>query len=252
MSEQKPNLLEKLGKSRIDFQAAEIKKTGKNSYVGFDYYELHDILPKINELSLQYRFICAVSFNSEMATLTITDIDDKSQSVTFTSPMAEVNLKGAHSIQNLGAVQTYMRRYLYMIAFEIVECDSFDGSIGSKDSNKSEKPTTAPKSNNGVSNQSQSQAPKPQNKTPSISEKDTIGKAIGEILNATNTDKLSFFTEGEIDAERKIFAHGDINAAKVQHDRLKKELEKRIAAYVPIPFEDDYPFEQDKEEPEIF
>ena len=250
MSEQKPNLLEKLGKSRIDFQAAEIKKTGKNSYVGFDYYELHDILPKINELSLQYRFICAVSFNSEMATLTITDIDDKAQTVTFTSPMADVNLKGAHSIQNLGAVQTYMRRYLYMIAFEIVECDSFDGSMGSKDSNKSEKPTTALKNNNGVSNQPQSQAPKPQNKTPPIIEKDAIGKTIGEILKTLNQDGLSLFTKEEIEAERNIFYHGNTQAVKVQYDRLKKELEKRIAAYVPIPFEDDYPFEQ--EEPEIF
>jgi len=31
-----------------------------------------------------------------------------------------------HDVQNLGAVQTYLRRYLYVNAFEIVEHDAID------------------------------------------------------------------------------------------------------------------------------
>jgi len=31
-----------------------------------------------------------------------------------------------HDVQNLGAVQTYLRRYLYVAAFEIVEADQID------------------------------------------------------------------------------------------------------------------------------
>jgi hypothetical protein len=40
--------------------------------------------------------------------------------------MREANLKGTHPIQNLGAVETYSRRYLYTIAFDIVESDTLD------------------------------------------------------------------------------------------------------------------------------
>ena len=42
--------------------------------------------------------------------------------------MADANLKGTHPIQNLGAVETYQRRYLYMAALEIVEHDAIDAS----------------------------------------------------------------------------------------------------------------------------
>ena len=114
-------------------------------------------------------------------------------------------------------------------------------------------PPSTPRNGNGA-NQPQKQTPKPQNgNTTQQTEKAAIGKAIGEIFQTENPDKLPFFSKEEIEAERTLFAHGDFNAAKVQHDRLKKELEKRKAEWTPIPFEDDYPFEQDKEEQsEIF
>ena len=40
--------------------------------------------------------------------------------------MRDLELKGANAIQALGGVQTYLRRYLYMNAFDIVEADMFD------------------------------------------------------------------------------------------------------------------------------
>ena len=42
-------------------------------------------------------------------------------------------MKGAHAIQNLGAVETYQRRYLYLAAFEIVENDGLDATLGGSD-----------------------------------------------------------------------------------------------------------------------
>jgi len=35
------------------------------------------------------------------------------------SPMSSAALKGCHEVQNLGAVQTYLRRYLWVTAMEI-------------------------------------------------------------------------------------------------------------------------------------
>jgi hypothetical protein len=42
--------------------------------------------------------------------------------------MADANLKGCYPIQNLGAVETYTRRYLWVSAMEIVEHDALDSS----------------------------------------------------------------------------------------------------------------------------
>jgi hypothetical protein len=42
--------------------------------------------------------------------------------------MSEAALKGCHPVQNLGAVETYIRRYLWVIALEIVEHDAVDSS----------------------------------------------------------------------------------------------------------------------------
>ena len=73
-----------------------------------------------------------MSFDKELATLTITDTDDGSQ-INLTSPMADANLKGCHPIQNLGAVETYTRRYLWVSAMEIVEHDALDSSAPLKE-----------------------------------------------------------------------------------------------------------------------
>jgi hypothetical protein len=44
--------------------------------------------------------------------------------------MSSAQLKGCHEVQNLGAVQTYLRRYLWTMAFEICEHDSLDAVTG--------------------------------------------------------------------------------------------------------------------------
>ena len=44
--------------------------------------------------------------------------------------MSSAALKGCHEVQNLGAVQTYIRRYLWVTALEIVEHDAIDSSPG--------------------------------------------------------------------------------------------------------------------------
>jgi hypothetical protein len=56
--------------------------------------------------------------------------------------MADANLKGCHPIQNLGAVETYTRRYLWVTAMEIVEHDALDSSAPLKEEKKA--PVIAP------------------------------------------------------------------------------------------------------------
>ena len=118
-----------LQKARVELQKMKLRKSGKNEYAGYRYFELADILPTINELLVKHNLFSHVSFTNELATLTVVSTEDGS-SVTFSSPMSTANLKGCHDVQNLGAVQTYIRRYLYTNAFEIVESDALDATQG--------------------------------------------------------------------------------------------------------------------------
>ena len=117
----------KLMQARIKLQNTSLKKSGHNKFAGYSYFELGDFLPTINNIFNDLGLCGVISFDIDKATLTITDTDDGTQ-VQITSPMAEANLKGCHPIQNLGAVETYTRRYLWVTALEIVEHDALDSS----------------------------------------------------------------------------------------------------------------------------
>jgi len=120
----------KLMQARVKLQATEMKKSGLNKFAGYSYFELGDFIPHIQNIFNNVGLCGVVSFDATHATLCITDTEDGSQ-IVVTSPMAEANLKGAHPIQNLGAVLSYQRRYLWMTAMEIVEHDILDASSGS-------------------------------------------------------------------------------------------------------------------------
>lgn len=122
------NVFEKLNEARIRFQNANVKKSGKNSYAGYTYYELADILPAINKIAQELKFSCIVNFTPDLATLDFVDCE-KNEKITFTSPMSEASLKGAMDVQNTGAVITYLKRYLYQNCFEIVENDLLDATL---------------------------------------------------------------------------------------------------------------------------
>jgi hypothetical protein len=122
----------KLTQARIALQAAPLKKSGHNKFAGYQYFELSDFLPTINTIFYNLGLCSVISFDKDLATMCITDTDDGSQLV-LTAPMAEANLKGCHPIQNLGAVISYIRRYLYVSALEICEHDAIDASAPLKE-----------------------------------------------------------------------------------------------------------------------
>ncbi|WP_300902290.1 ERF family protein [uncultured Clostridium sp.] len=127
------NVFEKLQSVRVKLQEREIKKSGKNKFSGYDYFELADILPAINELMNENKLCSYISYTTDVATLTIVNSEKVDEQIVFTSPMATAQLKGCHAIQNLGAVQSYLRRYLYLTAFEIVEADVLDATSGKEE-----------------------------------------------------------------------------------------------------------------------
>ena len=128
----------KLMAARVRLLHTKLQKTGLNKFAGYKYFELGDFLPEIQLIFHDIGLCGVVSYDANYATLAITDTDDGTV-IVIASPMAGAELKGAHPIQNLGAVETYQRRYLWMTALEIVEHDAIDSST------KVEEPKVIPK-----------------------------------------------------------------------------------------------------------
>jgi hypothetical protein len=127
LSGNKMNVYQKLNAARAKFHSIELKKSGHNKFAGYKYFELGDFIIPALGIFKEVGLTGIISFGKEEASLTIVDVDTEHK-IVITSPMSTAALKGCHEVQNLGAVQTYLRRYLWVAALEIVEHDAIDSS----------------------------------------------------------------------------------------------------------------------------
>jgi hypothetical protein len=127
------NVYQKLNAARNLFHNTEIKKSGHNKFAGYKYFELGDFIEPALRIFGEVGLTSVISFGKEEASMTIVDATKPEDRIVIASPMSEAALKGAHAIQNLGAVQTYLRRYLWVAALEIVEHDALDSSEPTKE-----------------------------------------------------------------------------------------------------------------------
>lgn len=129
---------------RVKLQNAKLKKSGKNKFAGFDYFELADFLPKLNELMQEEGINDLFTIEDEKATLTLIKeeegkgVQTQVYSIPFILFDTPVNLKqdtksgeireikSMQDIQYLGALNTYYKRYLYLNAFGITDGDVID------------------------------------------------------------------------------------------------------------------------------
>lgn len=125
------NLYQKLQKARIALQNTALKKSGHNKFAGFKYFELGDLLPHINNIFDDLGLFSAFNIQENFASLMIVNTDNPDEKVFFSSPIADAQVKGTTPVQALGAIHTYLKRYLYLNALEIIENDVLDASVGS-------------------------------------------------------------------------------------------------------------------------
>lgn len=129
MTEKKKNIKAKLQEARVRLQQTSLQKSGENAFARFKYYELKDFMPAVNSIFNDLGICSNFSIEDGVATLEIMDVEED-DSIKFTSPVTNVDLKGCTAIQGIGAMHTYMKRYLYLNALEIVENDILDASAG--------------------------------------------------------------------------------------------------------------------------
>lgn len=117
-------------KIRVELQNSKIKKSGKNKFAGFDYYELADFLPKLNELMLKEGINDRFTIDESMARLELIKGDERQEYTIpfkiFPTPLNKSGQPSMQDIQYLGALNTYYKRYLYLNAFGITDGEVID------------------------------------------------------------------------------------------------------------------------------
>nr|DAK93169.1 MAG TPA: DNA polymerase [Caudoviricetes sp.] len=133
------NVYQKLLAARTKFLESNVEKSGKNMHLQFKYFELEDIVPTATRIFNEIGLIPIVTFDSNVATMTMVNTDNPEETAVFFAPfnqLAPIVSNSGNAVTNemqaLGSSITYMRRYLYMIALDICESDSIDAGIGAK------------------------------------------------------------------------------------------------------------------------
>lgn len=123
------NVYQRLNAARAKFHESPLKKSGTNKFAGYSYFELSDFVVPALRIFHECGLTSVITFRADSASMDIINVEKPEERITFTSPMSEANLKGCHPVQNLGAVETYVRRYLWIAALEIVEHDALDATV---------------------------------------------------------------------------------------------------------------------------
>ena len=114
---------------RYELSQTKLEKTGFNKHLNFKYFELGDFVPTATQLFYK-KGLCPIFniiYDSNGIERAVLKIIKGAEQIQFTIPTDNPgNMSG---IQALGAKITYLRRYLYLIALDIVENDIVDASI---------------------------------------------------------------------------------------------------------------------------
>lgn len=123
------NIYEKLQKARVELQNSGLRMGGHNKFADFKYFELKDFLPKVNEIFEKLKLFSKFDLLENEGVLTVINIEKTDETITFVTPKAEIVLKGQNGLQMIGSTHTYLKRYCYLNALEIVEDDAINAII---------------------------------------------------------------------------------------------------------------------------
>ena len=201
------NVYHKLILARHQLLDEQIKQTGKNIHLEFKYFQLADFVPSVIRIFNELGLISLTSFTDEEATMAIVNCDNPTEKIVFTSPMREVPAilsrdgKAVNNpMQTLGGVETYQRRYLYLVALDLVVDDEID-SANSLATPEAKTTTTIKRKS-------------PLSPTPNVIEK--------PVVNAPKT------TEERQEIKEKLTAVANENASEETIQLLKDTLKELI------------------------
>ena len=208
MSKENVSLISKIQSMREELLEDLLGKSGRNDYSNFDYFQLKDFIPKViklcnkhgvyTEYQLGYKKIILPSKktttyqfdengvkigetiteeenfeNKEFAFLKVINMEDPEDTIELSKETADVRMTASQPIQNLGGKSTYMKRYLYMDLFEIVENDTVEANTGKPEKVEVKKENNSKPVTKTVSTKKEVKAEEPINEEPKEEKTDT-------------------------------------------------------------------------------
>lgn len=135
-------VFKKLQAARHQLLNSGIEKSGHNKFSNYHYFEMGDFIPAAHKIFDEIG-LCGVVRFAETATLTVYDTEGEG-SVEFTTPVVYAENAKGQAIQSLGSTHTYIRRYLWLMALELVENDVIDSLPQEEKPKAVEKPVEKP------------------------------------------------------------------------------------------------------------
>lgn len=137
-------VLKKMLAARKLIAANEMKKAGRNSYSGFDYFTPEQVKILVDNACFEFNLLTKFDLiRGEMgltAYLAIIDLDS-GESINFSTPTEIPEIKATNAAQRLGGTMTFTERYLKMTAFGIADNTlDFDSKDGKENKQEIEKP----------------------------------------------------------------------------------------------------------------
>ena len=203
-------IYKKIQRGKRYFLKSELKQSGRNNFQKYTYFELGDIEPILLDFCEKENITTRFNFTRSEALLIIRD-EETGEEVYYSIPLPVVETKDPRkAMQEIGSLQTYAMRYLYLQAFEIVINDSID--VHDNTSKHHEKNTTN----------------KTRNTTPLKSSipKQHINNTTRNANTSTNTQKVKEENSEEISRTELEYAIKDIQK------ELKKEGLTRAPEFV--------------------
>ena len=121
------NVYQKLNIVRRQILDGSIKQSGMNRSVGYEYFELADFVPQVTKLFSEVGLISVVTYSEDLAVMTVINTDKPEEQIIFSSPMRYPSEnKAINPVQALGGAHTYLRRYLYYMALDLVVVDEIE------------------------------------------------------------------------------------------------------------------------------
>ena len=108
----------KLQQARVEWLKEIREKSAKNSHFRNTYFVLKDILPPVTKIFNKLGLYSHFNLLKDHGALVIVDLDS-GERVKYKLPIQ--NIANNFTMQNIGAINTYAKRYLYMNALEIEE-----------------------------------------------------------------------------------------------------------------------------------
>ena len=125
------SIYEKIMNARLEFQNSEVKKSGRNTFQNFTYFELDDIIPTATRICTKLKLFTISTILDTEAILNVVDWEtgDNVEFRLSLPPFPEENNQNK-SMQGAGARITYARRYLYLTFLDIAQEDKVNKNIG--------------------------------------------------------------------------------------------------------------------------